>query len=135
MSSDGAVAVETASGARSAALRPEHRQRFRRSGSLLPVEPDDAGATAAWANGQLVMRSLPLGTVLAERSRDHSARITLAGTGLEKCAISGIVPINDLPNALETIATALQARLTRPGPGSFVLEASSKPGSHAKPAP
>lgn len=122
---EGAVEVKGPSAA-VRQLRQGERISFTPQGDFSPLETADANAVAAWREGRLVFHSRPLGEVLAELGRYHSASLTVTSSRLLNIKVSGVFPTDNLNLALNTITATLPVKLTRTGPQSWRLDGSTK---------
>lgn len=86
--------------------------RYGQSGIGLP-HAVDTDMAMAWTRGSLVFVDRPLGEVVAELDRYHGGYIGVLGSGLAERRFSGVLPITDPVEALDTIQQSLGIRSTR----------------------
>ena len=119
---DGEVEV---SGKLDSAPTPLHRGQqlsYKPSGEVTSVQAIDINSFSAWREHKLVFQGQPLKAVLEELGRYHHASITVTAPKILYTKVSGIFPTDNLPQALQTIATALQIKLTQTGPKSWQID-------------
>jgi len=95
---------------------------FGRQGDLFPVQSIDINTYASWREGKVVFHDRPLEEVLSELARYQSGSITVGATRLAQVKVSGSFSTDNLPQALQTVAAALPARLTQTGPQAWRLD-------------
>lgn len=119
---DGAVEVSAAGSAAPTRLGRGQRISYAATGELTPPDSIDVDAEGAWREGRYVFRNQPLGAILAELGRYRHAEITVGGHALMETRVSGSLPTDDLPAALDTLAATLPVRLLRKGPDAWRIE-------------
>lgn len=102
-------------------LRQGHGLSYTLQGGFSDVVPVNVAAIAAWREGQLIFNGQPLGEVLAELGRYHTASLAVTSPAIMDIKVSGIFPTGNLELALKTIAATLPVRLTQTGPQSWQL--------------
>lgn len=118
---EGEVEVSGSNITASRSLRQGQRLSYTPQGGLSDVESIDVAAITAWREGQLVFKGQPLGEVLAELGRYHTASLTVTSPAIMDIKVSGIFPTGNLEIALKTIAATLPVKLTQTGPQSWQL--------------
>lgn len=119
---EGEVEVSSHDGAIARRLRQGERLSYSAAGGMAAVEAVDPVAADAWREGRLAFRNQPLGEVLAELGRYHTASVVVTSPRTLTIKVSGAVPTNDIKVALSTIAASLPAKLTRTGPQSWRID-------------
>ncbi|OHX37186.1 hypothetical protein BJL95_21190 [Methylomonas sp. LWB] len=108
---EGEVAVQVATNPEVLHLTAGQQTNFDRQGRAAPVRAGDLAAIAAWRGGVLVLKNLTLADVARELERYHAVSIEIADADLRQLSVSGRFPTDNLPLALNTIATALPVRI------------------------
>lgn len=119
---DGEVEV---SGKLDSASTPLHRGQqlsYNPSGEVTSVQSIDVNTFSAWRERKLVFQAQPLKAVLEELGRYNQASITVTAPKILDTKVSGIFPTDNLPQALQTIATALPIKLTQTGTQSWQID-------------
>jgi transmembrane sensor len=119
---EGNVEVSARDGAAVQPLRQGQRLSYSAAGDTTAIESIDINAAGAWRDGRIVFKSQPLGEVLAELGRYHTASVAVTSPRILTIKVSGAVPSGDLELALTTIAATLPAKLTRTGPQSWRID-------------
>lgn len=106
---------------------PKHLLRgqqlgYTRSGEITTMQAIDINTFSAWREHKLVFQGQPLKQVLEELGRYHRASITVMAPQIMETKVSGIFPTDNLPQAMETIATALPIKLTQTGTQSWQID-------------
>jgi transmembrane sensor len=112
---EGRVGASTAGETAAAILTAGGWVRFaadgtRRDGTMDPLD------VAAWMDGQLIARDLPVAEAVAELRRYHKGVVILRGEDLARQPLTGVYSLTDPDAALEAIAAAQEARLYRLSP-------------------
>jgi transmembrane sensor len=82
----------------------------------------DINTFSAWREHKLVFQGQSLQQVLEELGRYHHASITITAPKILDTQVSGIFPTDNLPQAMQTIATALPVKLTQTGAQSWQID-------------
>ncbi len=104
---------------------PVHRGQqlsYKPSGDVTSVQAIDINTFSAWRERKLVFQGRPLKAVLEELGRYHHVSITVTAPKILDTQVSGIFPTDNLPQALQTIATALPIKLTQTGAQSWQID-------------
>ena len=96
--------------------------RVRQNDARQFVQFPHINSFSAWREHKLVFQVRPLKAVPEELGRYHHASITVTAPKILDTQVSGIFPTNNLPQALQTIATALPIKLTQTGPQSWQID-------------
>lgn len=105
------------------ALRRGQHIGYAPDGAAGPVQVVDIDSYSAWREGKLVFRARPLREVLEELGRYQPASLTVTAPGILETKVSGVFPIGDLSQAMQTIAATLPVRVTRTGEQAWRIEA------------
>lgn len=101
---------DTAGSARQVVLSPGQSVRYSPAAGLGKVSPRDVEQATAWRRGRLIFDQVPLSEVVAELNRYRRGRIVITGSTLANRKVSGVFRVDDLDNALNTIASELGLR-------------------------
>lgn len=106
---------------------PKHLLRGQRlsytpSGEITTMQAIDINTFSAWREHKLVFQGQPLKQVLEELGRYHRVSITVTAPKIMETKVSGIFPTDNLPQAMQTIATALPIKLTQTGTQSWQID-------------
>ncbi|MCD0506261.1 FecR family protein, partial [Bordetella petrii] len=107
----GAVRVVTARRQVSGVV-PAGQQAYFTADALRPMTPASP-AREAWARGILVADGIPLGQVVEELRRYHAGHLGV-DPEVAGLRVFGSYPLNDLPHALDMLASVLPVRVRRP---------------------
>lgn len=116
--------VEVAGGPDSSP-KPLHRGQqlsYTPSGEITMTQVIDINTFSAWRERKLVFQGQPLKEVLEELGRYHRATVTVTAPKILDTKVSGIFPTDNLPQAMQTIATALPIKLTQTGTQSWQID-------------
>lgn len=123
---DGAVEVSVPAGSGPAPVtaRLERGQGIGidSAGRMGPPWAMDTATSASWREGRYTFQDQALREVLQELARYHGGSITIGNASLLDRRLSGTIPTDDLALALNTIATALPARLKQVGAQGWQLD-------------
>lgn len=120
---DGEVEVAGQANAAPVALRRGQQVSYKPSGEVGPMQVVDIDIYSAWREGKLVFRARPLREVLEELGRYQPATLTVTAPKVLDTKVSGVFPIGDLPQAMQTIAATLPVRIIRSGETAWLIEA------------
>lgn len=120
---DGEVETTGKTNAEPLALRRGQQIGYTPDGTAGPVQVVDIATYAAWREGKLVFQARPLREVLEELGRYQPASLTVAAPGILETKVSGIFPVGNLPQAMQTIAATLPVRIARTGESAWRIEA------------
>lgn len=120
---DGEVEVAGQANAAPVTLQRGQQISYTSSGAIGPMQVIDINSYSAWRQGKLVFRARPLREVLEELGRYQPASLSVAAPGILETKVSGVFPIGDLPQAMQTIAATLPVRITRSGEQAWRIEA------------
>jgi len=101
---------DNAVGARQVVLSPGQSVRYSPAAGLGRISSRDVEQATAWRRGRLIFDQVPLAEVVSELNRYRRGRIVIAGSTLASRKVSGVFRIDDLDNALQTIASELGLR-------------------------
>ncbi len=82
------------------------------------VDPERA---LAWREGRLVFRDAPLGDVLAELARYTDAPVFVANRGHDRMLVTGNYRLDNIADALRTLADTAGMKVTRLPGGTIIL--------------
>lgn len=102
-------------------LSPGQSVRYSSDAELGQVNTKDINQVTAWRRGRLVFDQVPFAKVVSELNRYRRGRIVITDTTLADRRVSGVFQINDLDNALHTIANELGLRVASVPPLITVL--------------
>lgn len=120
---DGEVEVAGKSDDTAVALRRGQRIGYAPDGAAGSVQVIDTDSYSAWREGKLVFRARPLSEVLAELGRYQPVRLTVTTPKVLDTQVSGVFPVDDLSQAMQTIAATLPVRIVRTGELAWRIEA------------
>ena len=120
---DGEVEVTGSAIATPVPLQRGQRISYTPKGEVSPAQVVDVDTYSAWREGKLVFRSRPLREVLEELGRYQPASLTVTTPSILDTPVSGIFPVDNLPQAMQTIAAALPMRITRTGESAWRIDA------------
>lgn len=86
---------------------------------LSTIHPINAEAATAWTNHQLVIEDQPVSAVLAQIDANYSGWLHYDTKAMAHYRISGVFPLNDPQQALETISATYPLNIKHPLPGVF----------------
>lgn len=101
---------DAAGGAKQVVLSPGQSVRYSPAAGLGQVSVRDVEQATAWRRGRLIFDQVPLAEVVTELNRYRRGRIVITGSTLANRKVSGMFRIDDLDNALHTIASELGLR-------------------------
>ncbi|WP_337732423.1 FecR family protein [Agrobacterium vitis] len=101
---------DAADGAIQVVLSPGQSVRYSPAAGLGKVSVRDVEQATAWRRGRLIFDQVPLAEVVTELNRYRRGRIVITGSMLANRKVSGVFRIDDLDNALHTIASELGLR-------------------------
>lgn len=119
---DGEVEVLARASSEPLSLRRGQQAGYGPAGEPVPVRVIDPDTYSSWHDGKLIFRARPLREVLEELGRYQSAVLTVTAPGVMDTQVSGVFPINDLAQAMQTIAATLPVRLTRTGEQAWRID-------------
>lgn len=101
---------DAAGGVKQVKLSPGQSVRYSPAAGLGQVNARDVEQATAWRRGRLIFDQVPLAEVVTELNRYRRGRIVITGSSLANRKVSGVFRIDDLDNALDTIANELGLR-------------------------
>jgi transmembrane sensor len=116
---EGAVRIITGPGSRE--LTASQTAAYDGQGRWLQVDDFRVENLTAWRRRQLLFENRPLEDVLAEFARYHDTKLRLAAPGLGKLRVSGNFHLDELDQALDTIARVVPITIQRPNPHEVVI--------------
>lgn len=78
--------------------------------------------TPDWARGALILDNQPLTGVLDELARYHRGTLRYGDDALSELTVSGVLPLNDIEQALASLARALPIELQRFTPWLMIVK-------------
>jgi transmembrane sensor len=119
---DGAVEVSPSVNVPPKPLRCGQQLSYTAFGEITMLQAIDIHTFSAWREHKLVFQGQSLKTVLEELGRYHRASITVTAPKILETRVSGIFPTDNLPQAMQTIATTLPIKLTQTGAQSWQID-------------
>ncbi len=119
---DGKVEVPGTASPAPVALRRGQRIGYAPDGAAGPVQVVDIDSYSAWREGKLVFQARPLREVLEELGRYQPASLTVTAPKVLDTQVSGVFPIGDLSQAMQTIAATLPVRIARTGESTWRID-------------
>ncbi|QSA96006.1 FecR family protein [Methylococcus sp. EFPC2] len=86
------------------------------SGEIERAVPVDLSVATAWQRHKLIFRERPLAEVVGELNRYRKDKVLLVGPALNQIRVTGVFPLDDGDDALQTVTSTLSLQLTRIGP-------------------
>lgn len=119
---EGEVEVSGGTNAAPIVLRRGQRVDYARDGDAGSVQFIDAGVYSSWRDGRLVFNARPLREVLEELGRYQPTSLAVSAPRFLDTRVSGVFSVDDLPQAMQTIAAALPVRIVRTGEHAWRID-------------